>query len=78
MRIHLQTVAKSISESCGKWVGIHLESTFKGLFRCAGFTNNFGHFSEGGFQVDFRWISEKQTLTGHTVFHFDYDMSFGK
>ena len=37
------------------------------LFRYAGFTNNFGHFPIGGFQVDSRWIPEKQTLTVHTV-----------
>ena len=49
-------------------MGIHRESTFKRLFRCAGFTNNFGHFSEGGFPVDSRWIPKKQTLTVHTVY----------
>ena len=52
--------AKSISRYCGILEEIHLDSTFKVFFRCAGFTNNFGNFSEGGFQVDSRWIPKNK------------------
>jgi len=60
-------VAKSMPKSYGKLDGIHLESTFKVFFRFAGFTNNFGNFSEGGCQVYSRWILggfQKQNIDG--------------